>query len=97
MNVAADFGFYFHHSSEDGHYVCMILWTDKTCANRMPQHAHHYVGVGGILLNHDATAILLVQEHRRSDDRLWKLPGGFVDKGEGIKKAVVRECKEETG
>src|SRR5437762_11915335 len=34
---------------------------------------------------------------RRSDNRLWGLPGGGVEPGESVTEAVVREVREETG
>ncbi|KJE20274.1 ADP-ribose pyrophosphatase [Frankia torreyi] len=34
---------------------------------------------------------------RRSDDGYWSLPGGFMDFGERIAEAAVREVKEEVG
>jgi 8-oxo-dGTP pyrophosphatase MutT (NUDIX family) len=38
--------------------------------------------------------VLLVQ---RADDRLWAMPGGWVDDGETPSAAAVRETLEETG
>lgn len=39
--------------------------------------------------------VVLVQ--RRNPPRGWALPGGFVDAGETLEAAAVREAREETG
>jgi 8-oxo-dGTP diphosphatase len=39
--------------------------------------------------------VLLVQ--RRNPPHGWALPGGFVDAGEAVEHAAVREAREETG
>jgi 8-oxo-dGTP pyrophosphatase MutT (NUDIX family) len=35
--------------------------------------------------------------HRRSDDGLWGMPGGWLDNGETPEQAIVREVAEATG
>ena len=51
MNVAAESGFYFHHSSKEGNYVLMCKWMDEKVPDRMPAYGDHYVGVGGLVIN----------------------------------------------
>ena len=42
-------------------------------------------------------SILLVKRKNPPDEGLWALPGGKVNFGEPLKRAVEREVKEETG
>lgn len=53
------------------------------------------VGVGAIIL--DEGKILLEKRKNAPGKGKWSIPGGLVDLGEGIKQAVIREVKEETG
>jgi 8-oxo-dGTP diphosphatase len=52
--------------------------------------------VAGCVIRKDGK-YLLVQEKQAKAYGLWNLPAGHVDKGETIKRAAVREVKEEVG
>ena len=47
------------------------------------------------LIDRDARPIVLIE--RRYEPLGWALPGGFVDVGETVEQAAVREAREETG
>lgn len=54
----------------------------------------HIVAVSAYITNEN-NEILLVKTHWRADT--WELPGGQVEEGEPLDKAVCRETLEETG
>ena len=53
------------------------------------------VAVGAVVRRGDE--ILLIRRGRGTAVGEWSLPGGRVEFGEGLKAAVAREVKEETG
>ena len=55
----------------------------------MPSYAHTLIGVGGMVVTDDNR--ILVVEERFATAAHWKLPGGYVDPGEGLAEAAVRE------
>lgn len=55
------------------------------------------LGVGGIVMDSDPAAILLIQRNQEPNRGYWTLPGGFVESNEMAEAAVVREVEEETG
>ena len=53
------------------------------------------VAVDIIVFNRRGDQILLVE--RKNPPYGWALPGGFLEQGEGLADAAVRELREETG
>jgi ADP-ribose pyrophosphatase YjhB (NUDIX family) len=51
------------------------------------------VGVDAAIFDEEQRLLL----HKRSDDGKWSLPCGWVEVGESLAEAAVREVKEETG
>ncbi|GAA3405878.1 NUDIX hydrolase [Paenibacillus hodogayensis] len=58
------------------------------------EHPKHIVAVSALLMN-PQNEVLLLRTHWRSDT--WEMPGGNVEVGESLDKAVCREFLEETG
>ncbi len=53
------------------------------------------LGVGAVVFRRDG--VLLVERGREPLKGYWSLPGGVLEVGETLERAVVREVKEETG
>jgi 8-oxo-dGTP diphosphatase len=53
------------------------------------------LSAGGIYLVDDT--VLLVKVSYGANKGKWMLPGGFVEEGESLEEAAIREFKEETG
>jgi mutator protein MutT len=53
------------------------------------------VGVGAVII--DEGKILLEKRKSAPGRGKWSIPGGLVELGENIEKAVIREVQEETG
>ena len=67
----------------------MIIGNERSYPNRP------WLGVGGIVFQGDR--ILLVKRGQEPGLGLWTIPGGAVDVGETVERAVKREIEEETG
>ncbi|XP_025423766.1 nucleoside diphosphate-linked moiety X motif 6 [Sipha flava] len=82
--------FLFHRTSPDGNE----LWMYKRLRgeNTTVDSPHTYTGAGGLVIRDDH--LLVVKEHNIP---FWKLPGGYVNPGENIGDAAIREVFEETG
>ena len=72
---------------------------DATCAvcstvGSMPEYKNPKPTVDCIITLPDDRIVLI---RRKNPPEGWALPGGFVDEGEPLHKAAIREAKEETG
>ncbi len=59
------------------------------------QHKSPILTVDAIIIK-DNSIVLIKRKNDPFKDK-WALPGGFVEYGETVENAVVREAKEETG
>lgn len=51
----------------------------------------------GTIITDDASRIVLVRRAIQPGYGLWVFPGGYVDRGEEVRGAAVREAREECG
>ncbi len=53
--------------------------------------------VDAVILTEGGRRVVLVKRKHPPFEGMWALPGGFVQYGERVEEAILREVKEETG
>lgn len=56
-----------------------------------------HITVGAIAINDSRQVLLVKRDSRIHNGNKYTIPGGFLDRDENTKEAVLRELKEETG
>ncbi len=68
--------------------------TCPECGSAVRTYANPYPTVD-IIIDVQGRGIVLIK--RKNPPHGWAIPGGFIDYGESVEQAAVREAREETG
>ncbi|XP_075216510.1 nucleoside diphosphate-linked moiety X motif 6 isoform X2 [Lycorma delicatula] len=93
--ILAKNGFTFHHA--EGNMVMMTKWLPENEVSGIPNYAHTMTGAGAIVVNAQNEILVVTEKNKVLNTTHWKLPGGYIEQGETIADAAVREVFEETG